>query len=97
MVNDPFVDFPAGCWLLTLGIHATPPTLLFPSGYILASDIVFSSPPQVGGLLTLVKIKSPPNFSQIGRQTDEKMCIRRNFEDNLLQPQLKGRGLLITG
>ena len=33
MGNDPFVDFPAGCWLLALGIHATPPTLLFPSGY----------------------------------------------------------------
>ena len=23
------------CWLLALGIHATPPTLLFPSGYCL--------------------------------------------------------------
>ena len=33
MGNDPFVDFPAGCWLLALGIHSTPPTLLFPSGY----------------------------------------------------------------
>ena len=28
MGNDPFVDLPAGCWLLALGIHATPPTLL---------------------------------------------------------------------
>ena len=33
MGNDPFVDFPAGCWMLALGIHATTPTLLFPSGY----------------------------------------------------------------
>ena len=26
--NDPFVDFPAGCLLLALRIHATPPTRL---------------------------------------------------------------------
>ena len=29
MGNDLFVDFPAGYWLLALGKHATPPTLLF--------------------------------------------------------------------
>ena len=42
MGNDPFVDFLAGCWLLALGIHATPPTLLFASGYL--ASIVHYTP-----------------------------------------------------
>ena len=48
MGNDQFVDFPPGCWLLALGIHATPPTLLFPSGYtrhMMQKFVVFRDSP----------------------------------------------------
>ena len=43
MGNDPFVDFPAAYWLLALGIHTTPPMLLFPSGYEQLKELALTS------------------------------------------------------
>ena len=34
-------------------------------------------------------ISNAPNYSQIGRQTDEKMCVLRKFKGNSCRPQLK--------